>query len=83
MRNTARMALLSRDSSDKIKRAVLRRSRPDRPERLLAGMRVYFWSPHPLKVEIDRTHIVGEVQLLLSPLTVIADISCHGEVEFC
>jgi len=49
MRNTARMALLSRDSSAKIKRAVLRRTRPDRPERLLAGMRVYFWSPHPLK----------------------------------
>ncbi len=49
MRATARMALLSRDASDKIKRAVLRKIRPERPERILAGMRVYFWSPHPLK----------------------------------
>ena len=34
MRNTAGMASLSRDSSDKIKRAVLRKARPDRPQRL-------------------------------------------------
>ena len=49
MRNTARLALISRDATDKIKRAILRKTRPERPERMLLGMRVYFWSPHPLK----------------------------------
>ena len=49
MRATARLALLSRDCNDKIKRAVLRKTRPEKPERMFAGMKVYFWRPHPLK----------------------------------
>ena len=49
LRNTARLALLARDTTDKIKRAILRKTRAERPDRMIAGMRVYFWSPHPLK----------------------------------
>ena len=49
LRNTARLALLSRDTTDKIKRAISRKTRAERPDRIIAGMRVYFWSPHPLK----------------------------------
>ena len=42
------MALLSRDASDKIRRATLRRA-PAAVAELTPGTRVYFWSPHPMK----------------------------------
>ena len=48
IRAAARMALLSRDASDKIRRATLRRA-PGVVGELTPGTRVYFWSPHPIK----------------------------------
>ena len=48
IRAAARMALLSRDASDKIRRATLRRA-PAAIAELTPGTRVYFWSPHPMK----------------------------------
>ena len=47
-KSAARMALLSRDASDKIRRATLRRA-PAAIAELTPGTRVYFWSPHPMK----------------------------------
>ena len=48
LRAAAKIALLSRDASDKMRRAVLRRSPPIRME-LLPGTRVYFWAPNPME----------------------------------
>ena len=48
IRAAARMALLSRDASDKVRRAVLRRA-PAAVGELVHGTRVFFWSPHPTK----------------------------------
>ena len=48
IRAAAKMALLSRDASDKLRRAMLRRA-PAALGELTAGMRVYFYSPHPMK----------------------------------
>jgi hypothetical protein len=48
IRAAARMALLSRDASDKLRRATLRRA-PGVVEELTPGTRIYFWSPHPGK----------------------------------
>jgi hypothetical protein len=45
-RNTARLALLSGDCADEIKRAVFRKTQPERPESLIAGRTVYYGSPH-------------------------------------
>ena len=48
IRATARMALLSRDASDKIRRATLRRA-PGVVGDLAPGTRVYCWGPYPIK----------------------------------
>ena len=48
IRAAVRMALLSRDASDKIRRATLRRA-PGVVGELAPGTRIYFWSPHPSK----------------------------------
>ena len=48
MRETARYALARMDASDKLKRAILRKPRPQL-EAALPGTRVYFHVPHPLK----------------------------------
>ena len=47
IRAAARMALLSKDASDKIRRATLRRA-PGVAGDLAPGTRVYLWSPHPI-----------------------------------
>ena len=48
IRAATRMALLSRDASEKIRRATLRRA-PGVVGDLAPGTRVYFWSPRPIK----------------------------------
>ncbi len=48
IRAAARMALLSREASDKIRRATLRRA-PGFVGELAPGTRLCFWSPHPSK----------------------------------
>ena len=48
MRTAARIAMLSRDCSEKVRRAMLRRA-PEVVDQLCPGTRVYFWSPHPQK----------------------------------
>ena len=48
IRAAAKMHLLSRDMSDKVRRAMMRRA-PRVLGELIPGTRVYFWSPHPLK----------------------------------
>ena len=55
----ARMALLSRDASDKIRRATLRRA-PGVVGELAPGMRTYFWSPHPSKEDNEKMRYVGK-----------------------
>ena len=48
IRAAARVALISKDASDKVRRAMLRRA-PTVVDELVAGTRVYFWNPNPLK----------------------------------
>ena len=48
MRTSARIAMLSRDCSEKVWRAMLRRA-PEILDQLCPGTRVYFQSPHPPK----------------------------------
>ena len=66
IRAAARVALISKDASDKVHRAMLRRA-PTVVDELVAGARVYFWNPNPLKgqyrVDPQRWH---------GPATVIA-----------
>ena len=48
IRAAARVALISKDASDKVRRAMLRKA-PTISSELIPGCRVYFWSPNPLK----------------------------------
>ena len=48
IRTAARMALLERDVTDKVRRARLRKA-PTVTVELVPGTRVYFWSAHPMK----------------------------------
>ena len=59
IRAAARMALLSRDASDKIRRATLRRA-PGVVGELAPGTRIYFWSPHRAKEDNVKMLFVGE-----------------------
>ncbi len=47
VRAAARIAMINRDASDKIRRAMMRRA-PTVHEELCTGTQVYFWSPHPM-----------------------------------
>jgi len=48
IRAAARIALISKDASDKVRQAMMRRA-PSVVDELVAGTRVYFWNPSPLK----------------------------------
>jgi len=48
IRSAARISLINRDASDKIRRALMRQA-PRVIHDLCPGTRVYFWSPHPFK----------------------------------
>ena len=53
MRATARIALISKDASDKARQAMMRKA-PAVVGDIPPGSRVYFWHPHPLKKGRDR-----------------------------
>ena len=48
MRASAGMAMLARDASDKLPRAMMRKA-PKIIGDVCPGTRVYFWGPHPMK----------------------------------
>ena len=62
-RAAAKLALLSREAPEKIRRAMIRRA-PAALGKLTAGMSVYFYSPHPMKGRRRADPIVGEARQL-------------------
>ena len=66
VRTAARIAIISRDASDEIRRAMMRRA-PGVHKELCPGTRVYFWSPHPMKGRMRQ-----DVHRWRGPATVIA-----------
>jgi len=48
IRSAAKIAMISKDASDKVRRAMMRKA-PKVLTELTPGTRVYFWSPHPMK----------------------------------
>ena len=65
-RAAARMAIVSADASDELKRAAVRRA-PTATGDLCTGTRVYFYSPHPFKGKRRR-----DAQCWRGPATILA-----------
>ena len=66
IRAAARVALISKDASDKVRRAMLRKA-PTISSELIPGSRVYFWSPNPMKGRVR-----ADPRRWRGPATVIA-----------
>ena len=82
IRAAARMALLSRDASDKIRRATLRRA-PRVVGDLASGTRVSFWSPHPIRHVSDKMFYNGVALRRRSLGKALGGTTLDGGPGFC